>query len=265
MARVGFVIGAAGALMLGTGPHGNQSAFRISSITAVITPRRTRLIRAADLHGFPRRFAVLATDERVRLKRNTYEQAWSCLRAGRCTTSRSSRTTHGHCSSRDHVRRASGWESAGAVERVDREAIPRPRRHRRARDRRLAFQIRPGLVSEMLRFYDQLRRQSQHAARFDELMTEALEGDATTDRGAERLLAQTRFLVAAFRDYERRVAASGACDEHLLRERLLSEPVVGRLKHVVITVADWIADPAGLFVADFDLLARIRSRSARLV
>ncbi|HEV8235472.1 MAG TPA: hypothetical protein VGP84_12780, partial [Gemmatimonadaceae bacterium] len=78
----------------------------------------------------------------------------------------------------------------------------------------LPFQIRPGLVHEMLRFYDQLRRQSQHVTRFDELITAALEGDSSADRGAERLLAQTRFLVAAFRDYERRVAASGSCDEH---------------------------------------------------
>ncbi|HEX7796117.1 MAG TPA: PD-(D/E)XK nuclease family protein, partial [Vicinamibacterales bacterium] len=29
------------------------------------------------------------------------------------------------------------------------------------------------------------------------------------------------------------------------------------LKHIVVTVADWIADPAGLFVADFDLLAQL--------
>ena len=29
------------------------------------------------------------------------------------------------------------------------------------------------------------------------------------------------------------------------------------LRHVVVTVADWIADPDGLFVADFDLLSRL--------
>jgi RecB family exonuclease len=121
----------------------------------------------------------------------------------------------------------------------------------------LPFQIRPGLVSEMLRFYDQLRRQSQQLSRFDELITAALEGDSGSDRGTERLLTQTRFLVAAFRGYERRVAGNGACDEHLLRDRLLSESSGARIGHVVVTVADWIADPAGLFVADFDLLARL--------
>ena len=57
------------------------------------------------------------------------------------------------------------------------------------------FQIRPGLIAEMLRFYDQLRRQSQSVKRFQELMEDALGGDAAdVDRGAERLLRQTRFL-----------------------------------------------------------------------
>src|SRR5262249_48115975 len=120
----------------------------------------------------------------------------------------------------------------------------------------LPFQIRPGLVGEMLRFYDQLRRQSQSVTRFDELIAAALEGESTGDRGAERMLTQTRFLVAAFREYERRVAESGACDEHVLRERLLSNSSdvmsgfsrTSDLKHIMVTVADWIADPAGLFV-----------------
>ena len=145
----------------------------------------------------------------------------------------------------------------------DREAIAQAAADAALRETgALPFQIRPGLVHEMLRFYDQLRRQSQHVTRFDELITAALEGDSSADRGAERLLAQTRFLVAAFRDYERRVAASGSCDEHVLRERLLLEATDGSLSHVVVTVADWIADPAGLFVADFDLLARLPALKA---
>ena len=120
----------------------------------------------------------------------------------------------------------------------------------------LSFQLRPGLVSEILRFYDQLRRQSQLVKRFEELIEDAL-GDTASDRGAERMLRQTRFLAAAFREYEHRVLSTGACDEHLLRERLMKEPARNPLRHVVVTVADWIADPAGLFVADFDLLAGV--------
>jgi hypothetical protein len=49
-------------------------------------------------------------------------------------------------------------------------------------DRRL----RPGLIAEILRFYDLLRRQGKTAARFDELLIEALSKDAEDDRGARR-------------------------------------------------------------------------------
>jgi RecB family exonuclease len=136
----------------------------------------------------------------------------------------------------------------------------------------LTFQLRPGLVAEMLRFYDQLRRQSQVVDRFEELIDAALgfggpgegprsdpgEGPRSDhDRGAVRMRQQTRFLAGSFREYERRVRESGGCDEHLLRERLLAEPAAQPLRHVAVTVADWIADADGLFVADFDLLSRL--------
>ena len=138
---------------------------------------------------------------------------------------------------RDAVAQAAAAEAASAI-------------------RDLAFTLRPGLVAEMLRFYDQLRRQSQQVKRFEELIEEAL-GDAPGDRGADRVLQQTRFLAQAFRDYERRVLASGRCDEHGLRDRLIAEPTHPPVRHIVVSVADWIADPDGLFVADFDLLARV--------
>jgi hypothetical protein len=48
-----------------------------------------------------------------------------------------------------------------------------------------------------------------------------------------------------------------ACDEHTLRERLIAEPAAAPMRHVIVTTADWIADPDGLFVGDFDMLARI--------
>ena len=38
----------------------------------------------------------------------------------------------------------------------------------------LPFKVRPGLVAELMRFYDQLRRQSQLVKRFEELITDAL-------------------------------------------------------------------------------------------
>ena len=44
-----------------------------------------------------------------------------------------------------------------------------------------------------------------------------LEPGAADDRGAERLVRQTRFLVSAFRRFEQRRDATGAIDEHALR------------------------------------------------
>jgi RecB family exonuclease len=121
----------------------------------------------------------------------------------------------------------------------------------------ISFTLRAGLIAQMLHFYDQLRRQTQSVRRFEELIEDALGGTESADRGIERLLGQTHFLAETFREYERRVQLLGRCDEHLLRERLMTEAALDPLRHVVVTVADWIADPNGLFVADFDLLARI--------
>ncbi len=117
------------------------------------------------------------------------------------------------------------------------------------------FRLRPGLVAEMMRFYDQLRRQGQSVDRFESLLVESL--DADSDRGAERLLRQTRFLAASYRAYEQRVAALPAVDEHALRAHLVQHAAALPLKYIVIAVGDWIADPHGLFAADFDLLTRV--------
>jgi RecB family exonuclease len=120
----------------------------------------------------------------------------------------------------------------------------------------LTFKLRPGLIAEMLRFYDQLRRQSQQVNRFEELIEEAL-GSDEGDRAAQRMRIQTRFLADAFRDYERRVRESGGCDEHTLREQLIAQASADPVRHVIVTVPDWIADAEGLYQADFDLLTRI--------
>ncbi len=125
-----------------------------------------------------------------------------------------------------------------------------------ARSSELSFQLRPGLIAEMLRFYDQLRRQSQQVGRFEDLIEEAL-GSDDLDRATRRMRIQTRFLADAFRDYERRVRESGGCDEHTLRERLMAERAADPVRHVIVTIPDWIADAEGLYQADFDLLTRI--------
>ncbi len=50
------------------------------------------------------------------------------------------------------------------------------------------FRLRPGLVVEILAFYDELRRRDRTVEAFERLMIGALEGSAGIDRGAERLL-----------------------------------------------------------------------------
>jgi ATP-dependent helicase/nuclease subunit B len=71
------------------------------------------------------------------------------------------------------------------------------------------------------------------------------------------MLAQARFLAETFRGYERRVQTSGGCDEHGLRERFITHPSSNPIREVIVTLGDWIADPGGLYLADFELLTRV--------
>ena len=119
------------------------------------------------------------------------------------------------------------------------------------------FRVRPALVGAMLDFYDALRRQQKSVDDFERLAVAYLEGDADSDRGAARLLLQTRFLVAAFRDFERRAVEAGGLDEHAVRQRLLAQPAAYPWRHVVLAVRDRGTDPYGLFPCDWDLLSRI--------
>lgn len=119
------------------------------------------------------------------------------------------------------------------------------------------FALRPALIGEMLELYDQLRRQQQRVDDFERLLVDELEPQAPFDRGAERMLRQTTFLAAAFRSYERRVAASGAADEHGLRDELLAATSSPVHRRVIVTVADRAVEAGGLWPADFDLLARL--------
>ncbi|MEW6321291.1 MAG: PD-(D/E)XK nuclease family protein [Acidobacteriota bacterium] len=119
------------------------------------------------------------------------------------------------------------------------------------------FTVRPGLVAEMLALYDLVRRNARTIDDFDRNLVSELQDAAESDRGAARLLAQTRFLTAAFREYEARRAAAGACDEHACRERLVAEAAPHPLARLVVTVADAIADANGLWPADLLLVSRL--------
>ena len=119
------------------------------------------------------------------------------------------------------------------------------------------FRLRPGIVAALLAFYDDLRRRQKTVDAFERLLIEDLEPSADVDRGARRLLEQTRFLVAAFRAYEQRLDASPGIDEHRLRDHLRETGMREPVPEVLVTVPDEAANPAGLCTADFDLLARL--------
>ncbi len=119
------------------------------------------------------------------------------------------------------------------------------------------FQMRPGLVAEMLALYDQIRRLGRTVGDFERNFFDELEREQETDRGAARLLQQTKFLAATFRAYEQHLALAGCGDEHGLRQHALAVALERPVARVVVTVGDRIADPDGLWPADFDLLTRL--------
>jgi RecB family exonuclease len=118
------------------------------------------------------------------------------------------------------------------------------------------FHLRPGLIVEILRLYDELKRRQNSVDDFERRALGVLEPGAASDRGAERLVRQTRFLVAAFREFERRSAECGE-DEHMLRARLMIEAARRPFLHVVLTATDESFEPSGMSPADWDLLTRI--------
>ena len=248
----------------------------------MITPRRTQLVRVADLHAFRHAIAALSADaplvlvptrgaaiqlERTRAatrpgglhpKLVTRDELYDVLHARLANPPR--RLT---ALERDVIAQAAARSAAarvghrfGGADAADAGTADVGRRFSGAGGGELSFRLRPGLIAEMVRFYDLLRRQSQQVGRFEALIDEAL-GSDDLDRAAERMRKQTRFLAAAFREYERRTRDSGGCDEHMLRERLIAEGAADPVRHVIVTVPDWIADADGLYVADFDLLTRI--------
>jgi RecB family exonuclease len=229
----------------------------------VITPRRTRLVRVPDLQAFRSAIAVLNAGSRTgaAISRAVIVPTRGAAAQLRATLARlTPGEPHPLLLTREElydVLHARLLDPPRRLDLFERDSLAQAAAHHAAGEvRDLPFKVRPGLVAEILRFYDQLRRQGQQVKRFEELILDAL-GGSQGDRGAERLLLQTRFIAGTFREYERRAAATGACDEHTLREALISRPTTVPLAHAIVTLPDWIADPAGLFVADFNLLAQL--------
>ena len=234
----------------------------------MITPRVTRLLRAADLRALqrtisaviPRGFAArscavvvptrsAAEELRRTLENLTFEPGTN----GAFVLP--DLVTRGELYVRLHARLA---DAPPLLSEFEREVLLRLSADEAAAAGAPApFRLRPGLLAAMLAFYDDLRRRGRSLDSFDRSVRERLEAGSDTDRGAARLLKQTQFLAGAFAAFERRSADSGRIDEHGLRTLLLTEPQPRFYRHVVVGVGDQAADPRGLWPSDFDLLARL--------
>jgi len=234
----------------------------------VITPRTTRLVRVPDLQAFRRAMVGLATggsplDARDRLvvvpTRAAAAQLVRTIEATVLDGGRDAVVLPDFATADELVvRLGERLDIRQPVLRdTEREALAMVA-CRAARDAGYEppFRLRPGLVAEALRFYDALRRYEKDVDTFERLALGRLEPGAADDRGAERLVRQTRFLAAAFRELEARQAEAGA-DEHVLRARLVSSPAPRPYRHVLVAVGDRSSDRYGLWPADWDLLARL--------
>src|SRR5262245_21378113 len=247
-------------------PTRNPRSARTAS-SSVITPRTTRLVRAADLRSFRSILVALATegspfDARHRvIVVPTRAAAHHLLRSiedglsERAATVLPDMVTRAELHDRLFERAPQHMPLLTVPERealltvaceavVDTGVKP-------------PFRIRPGLVGAMLEFFDSLKRHQKSVNDFERLALGRLEGGAEHDRGAERRVRQTRFLASAFREFERRCQEAGGVDEHVIRERLLDTEADQPWRHVIVAVRDRVADRYGLFPVDWDLLARL--------
>ncbi len=119
------------------------------------------------------------------------------------------------------------------------------------------FFIRPGLVAEMVQLHAALHRLGHDLDDAAALLMPELEADAASDRGAARLLEQTRFLWAVFAAYDVRLRATGLADERDVRAACLRSPSAFAGLHVVVAVPDHHGAAHGLWPADLRLLASL--------
>lgn len=234
----------------------------------MITPRRTRLLRVPDLRALQRTLAglvppgldarssaiVVPTRSAAGQLRRTLENLTLSAEPGRAFVA-PDLVTRGGLYERLHLRLPMAPPLLTVFER---DVLLRLA----AEDAQQGgleppFRLRPGLLSSMLEFYDELRRRGRTIDSLDRNIRAPLAAGCETDRGAARLLAQTDFLSATFAAFERRIGDSGRLDEHALRALILSGPLSPPYRHLVLAVADRAAEPGGVWPVDLDLLARM--------
>ncbi|MDQ1680760.1 MAG: hypothetical protein QOI42_1619, partial [Frankiaceae bacterium] len=171
----------------------------------MITPRRTRLIRAADLRAFHRAIlGCLSADPGMARDCAVIVPSRSAAEELRRTIENLTLASHADAGSaralpdivtRDELYARLRERLPGApapLTAFDREVLLRRSAHAaRTAGAEPPFNLRPGLIAEILALYDELRRRHTTVADFDRLMTGSLESSAAYDRGAARLLAQT--------------------------------------------------------------------------
>ncbi len=241
----------------------------MANATIVITPRETRLLSAPSLHAFQRAIAARVTHSHraseegeaailvpTRAAADQFRRALQEMgvwqRGGEARPAilpRSDWYDWLHLRAAMPVRLLTQIEREVLGDLAAREAV--------AAGAAPPFRLRPSIVAAFLAFYDELRRRRRTVDAFERLLVEDLEASAGIDRGARRLLDQTRFLVATFRAYERRLDAAEGADEHRLRDHLCATGTQVPIPEVIVTVPDQVAHPGGLYPADFDLLTRL--------
>ena len=196
----------------------------------MITPRRTRLLRAPSLQSFQRAVArlVITTDpwraHEIGVLVSTRAAAEQLRRTleelTRDSTPSPSVLALPSLITRDEWYRAMHerlGDAAPLLSPVERQVCAHAASLEAARMAPPPFKVRAGLVSSIVAFYDQLRRCQRSVEGFERLLVSELEPSAELDRGARRLLRQTRFLAATFRSYQRRIGEANRPDEHELR------------------------------------------------
>jgi len=233
-----------------------------------VASRRTRLLRAPDLAGYRSHLANLARDLDPAAAAGTFVLVPTRAAAEQLKRTLEHRLLDAgrtlvwpHIGSRADLydlliarlphapRRLTGFEREALLAAAAREA----------EDAGTAppFHLRPALIAEMLALYDHIRRLDRTVEDFDRLLTGELEPAAESDRGAFQLLEQTRFLTAAFRGYESRLADGGGADEHAARLLLLETASTRPLRHLVVAVGDRPFDPDGFWPADVTVFTTI--------
>ncbi len=235
----------------------------------MISPRITRLVRANGLRAFRDAVRALAfEDSRPDQARNRLVVV-PTRAAGSFITAAAERTALANAAALLHPEFVTAGEVTARFGRRADASLPLSSpegreilmgvacREAAAGGCQPPFELRPGLVAQVLTFYDTLVDNRRDIATFERLALGRLEPGAEYDRGAERLVRQTVFMVAAFGAFERLCTERGVVDNRVLRSAALASAAERPWRHVVVTVADRSRDRHGLCDADWDLLTRV--------